>query len=462
MRKQLILVLSCVLLFTTSVGVSAAHVSGVFTGEFRVLTEEDKPVENTVAGVGVEIDIDGEVGDAGSWKLGLDAAFHQPLNKVRENIWDAGDTDAAEENLTLELDEAYLDLYSIGGRAVDVRLGKQYVDVGVGDGLTAFHLTRPIQANYLDEMQNTRAVTGVRIDAFPKDLHIQAFIQPRVTLNKTGENITTVYRKIEQNTMGDLLAGFGGQFPGPGEVTIVPQAHPAIPPTYDDDGWGLTLKASKLVGSYDLGAVYQRGYGPDPILYMFGYDLQELEIDSEKGQAYLPLHLHQGHLPLQKIGLTAEGTLRDAGIWAELAYNIPKAGFFDKGLDSEIVPKAYRFTDDKYITGLVGMDYFLKNGVYVNGQIIRGFPQEIAKSMVKTYLVGNAYQDFLNSRLRVEGSAVYCFDDKGWMLLPEVVYQLKKDMQVFGKLGISGGDEESMFYHMKDLTQALIGISISF
>lgn len=465
MHKQSMLVLVLVCVFMVSVGVEAANVGGEFVGELRILTKEDKPINNAIATLGTKIDIDGDLGDAGSWKLVLDVSLDEALNNFRSNIWDADDTDAAGESITLELDEAYLNLYSVGGEAIDVRLGKQYVDMGVGDGITTFNLTRPVAANYVDELQNTRAVTGVKVDGYPEDFHVEVFLQPRVTPNKTGGRLESVYSKAQQEAMAPMLEAMNK----PANVLetgfiIGDIGLDENPPAYDDEGLGLTLKASRLVGDYDLGVIYQRGYGPNPLISGYGIDQEPIDFDTSLGEPIpvMRLRLQQGYLPLQKVGFTVEGTLGDAGIWGELTYNIPKEGFFAEAMASELLPEEYRLTDEKYVTGLVGMDYFFDNGVYVNGQLIRGFPQEVTKSMLNTYLAGDIYQDFLNNRLRLEGRAVYCFGDKGWMLLPEAAYQVNSNTKVIGKLAIPGGDDKSLFRQMEDLTQILIGVSVSF
>lgn len=467
MRRQSTLVLVLVFVLMMTVGVQAANVGGEFVGELRILTKEDKPVNNAIATLGTKVDIDGDLGDAGNWKLALDVSLDKALNKFRSDIWDADDTDAAAESLTLELDEAYLNLYSVGGEAVDVRLGKQYVDMGVGDGITTFHLTRPVAANFIDELQNTRAVTGIKVDGYPEDFRVEVFLQPRVTPNKTGERIDSVYAKAQQAAMKPMLAAMNS----PESIAyngfiIGGFAQDDNPPAYDDEGPGLTLKASRLVGDYDLGVVYQRGYAPSPMISGFGIDKEPIGFDDSLGTPepipVMRLRLQQGYLPLQKMGFTVEGTLGDAGIWSEITYNIPKEGFFAKELDNLLLPEEYRFTDEKYVTGLVGMDYFFDNGVYVNGQVIHGFPQEVTKSMLNTYLAGNISQDFLNNRLKLEGRMVYCFGDQGWMFLPEAVYQVNNSTKVIGKLAIPGGDDDSLFHQMEDLTQILIGVSVSF
>jgi hypothetical protein len=194
----------------------------------------------------------------------------------------------------------------------------------------------------------------------------------------------------------------------------------------------------------------------------FEIEKEPIGFDPISQQPLMRLNLIKGYLPLQKIGVTAEGTMGDAGIWGELTYNIPKAGFFSEGMQNPALPREYQFTSEKYVTGLMGMDYFFDNGVYVNGQVIHGFPQEVTKSMLNTYLAADIYQDFLNNRLRLEGQVVYCFGDKGWMIMPEAVYQLSSNMKICGKLAIPGGDDESLFCQMEDLTQVLVGVSLNF
>ena len=458
MRKNLIATVVLVLMLTAVTGVQAADVGGEFTGELRVLTKEDKPLENAVASMGVKLDVDGDLGDAGSWKLVLDTSLDKALNKFRSDIWDADDTDAAEECITLELDEAYLNLYSVAGEALDLRLGKQYVDTGVGDGITTFNLTKPVAANFIDELQNTRAVTGIRADWYPGDFHVGAFLQPRLTPTKTGERIEAVYGKAQQAALLPVLHAMG-QAQGIQMAEVVDKE---ASPTYKEDGMGFTLKASRLVGDYDLGVVYQRGYVPSSMVSGFEIEKEPIGFDPISQQPLMRLNLIKGYLPLQKIGVTAEGTMGDAGIWGELTYNIPKAGFFSEGMQSPALPREYQFTSEKYVTGLVGMDYFFDNGVYVNGQVIHGLPQEVTKSMLNTYLAADIYQDFLNNRLRLEGQVVYCFGDEGWMIMPEAVYQLSSNMKICGKLAIPGGDDESLFCQMEDLTQVLVGVSLNF
>lgn len=456
MRERLTIALILTLVLASVGVVQAADVGGEFIGELRVMTKEDKPLDNAVASLAAKTDVDGEIGDLGTWKLGLDIRLDKALDMLKDDIWDADDTDAAGDNITLELDEAYLNFYSVGDEPLDLRLGKQYVDLGVGDGITTFDLTRPVAANFIDELQNTRAVTGLRADYYHDDVNITAFIQPRVTPTKTGERIEAVYEKIEQ---GALTPGLAGMLP-PG-VQLGGMAVVEDSPNYDD-GIGLTLRATRFVGGFDLGAVYQRGYVSSRIVRDFRLDPMAPPPGVPEDTQLSRLILWKGYLPMQKLGITAEGTWGDAGVWGELTYNVPKEDFFSPYFDNSALPEEYRLNSDKYTTGLVGMDYFLENGTYINGQIIHGFPQEVTRSMLNTYLTGDIYQDFLNSRLRLEAKVVYCFDDQGWIFMPEAVYQLDANKKCFGKLAFPGGDEESLFRQMDDLTQILVGISISF
>lgn len=462
MRKETISILVLVCLLLMPLGAEAANVGGEFVSELRLPIKQDEPIGNTTLTLGTQIAVDGEFGNLGDWKLTFDVSFDEKLNSFKSNIWKGDDTDQIGEAVTLEVGEAYLNLYSIGHDAVDVKLGKQYVDMGVGDGITTFHLTKPVAANFIDELQNTRAVTGVKVDGYPGDYHLELFLQPKVTPTKTGGAIGEVYEKALSEAMSGIMEKMivAGMFI-PADVdqfAIIPT------PVERTDSLGWTLKAATLVEDYDVSVIYQRGYVSTPMISGFKMDIVDM-VDVGEGHK-IPIvqaiTLEQGYLPLQKIGFTLEGALGDVGVWSEVTYNIPKKKFFSEEFQNDFVPKEYRFTDENYVTGLIGADYFLENGVYINGQLVRGFPQEVSKNMLNTYLVGNISQDFLNSRLTLEGSMVYSFGEKGWMFLPEAAYQVNSNTKIMGRLAIPGGDEDSLFKKMGDLTQVLIGVSVGF
>lgn len=450
--QYLKLVMLVVLVLVSAGSVQAADVGGEFVGGLRVMVKEDEPLENAFASLAIETDIEGELGETGDWRLALDISLDKALNMFRDDIWDADDTDAAEDSIALELKEAFINLYSVGEEPLDLRIGKQQVDLGVGDGITTFNLTKPVAANFIDEMQSTRAVTGLRADYYTDEVDISAFFQPRVTPTKVGERIGAVYGKAEQAALQPMIEQMSLQGMVFGGLRVIDES-----PSYDENGMGLSLRASRFVAGYDLGVVYQKGYASTPMIR--GFELEPVDGSPPNVRRMV---LTKGYLPLQKVGLTAEGTWGDAGIWGELTYNIPKDGFFSPGMDAPTVPEEYRQNSEKYVTGLVGMDYFMANGAYVNGQIIHGFPQEVTKNTLNTYLVGDIYQDFLKGRLRLEAKMVYCFDDQGWMIMPEAVYQLDANKKCFGKLAVPGGADQSLFRQMEDLTQVLIGVSIGF
>ena len=83
MRRNVILVSVLVLILSITVGVQAADVSGEFTSELRVLTKEDKPLKDAMASVGVSVDVEGDLGLDGSWRLALDTSLDKALTASR-------------------------------------------------------------------------------------------------------------------------------------------------------------------------------------------------------------------------------------------------------------------------------------------------------------------------------------------------------------------------------------------
>lgn len=205
----------------------------------------------------------------------------------------------------------------------------------------------------------------------------------------------------------------------------------------DGSDLGLGLKVGTNYAGYDLDIVYQHGYIAVPTVK---------DIDTSQS----PVVVTKGYLPMDKVGLTLAGTIKDAGVWAELTYNRPDQDFFAKSLE---------ISDEGYASWLLGADYFFANGAYANIQYVRGLPQEFTEDMVKEYLVLDAYRTFKSDMLKVEGQVIYSLEDGSSALIPEVIYKLNDDLTLSGKaIKFFGNDTDSLGL-MKPLSEISLGLS---
>jgi hypothetical protein len=399
-------------------GVFAAEVTGELKGEVRIPVKADKPWDESFGTLSLRLETEGDL-DFGCWKATIDSRYDKMIDKLGDGYDDIA---ALEDDLTFKIDEAYVSIFSPLGADLDLRLGKQHVKLGTGDGITTCSLLEPTKARFIDEFRDTDGVVGARVDWYPGDVQVTGFWQPRIT---------------------------------PAEAPVDPLGELGLSREteaidYDDTGMGYALKATRLVGRYDVGAAYQRGYVPAPL--PAGVNL----ITEGNYQ------LVEKYMPMRKLSLLISGPLGDAGAWAELTYNKPEEDFFSPQLRGLLgsLPERYHLSDEAYVSGLIGADYFFADGTYVNGQIVRGFPYEYTESMVQTYFIGDAYRHFMGDRLKLEAKVVYCFDDQGWILGPEVTYQLPGSTKLWVKGIWLGGDDESDFGQMGDLSQVMVGIGI--
>ncbi|MCK9222407.1 MAG: hypothetical protein M0Q40_07275 [Limnochordia bacterium] len=425
--------------------VAAAEVDGQYTLKLAVPLETDQPIDESIGSVGLKTDIESDLGNLGIWKLRITASYDNKLDELKDT-WNEEHTDIVREQITMGFDEAYVDLYSVADSDLDLRLGKQFVTVGIGDGISTLNLTEPVQALSVNDL-SSRAVIGVRADWYPQDTHIIAFVQPRVTPTCLGPELeASLESAVQQELLGLVPAGF----------QIGKLDAREVPIDYGKEGLGYTFKGEKLIGRADLGLVYQKGYVPFAVV-------SDFKAEPMGETASLAITIDKKYMPLQKIGITAAGTMGDASVWGEMTYNIPKKDFFASVFtDNPALSEQYRFSDETYLTGMIGVDYFLPKDIYVNIQAIRGFPHEFAKSMLSDYVIVDSYKYFLNNRLKVDGKMIYCLRDKGWVALPEVEYQVKSNIRVFGQITRPGGDAESLFGQLENAKMVTVGANVSF
>lgn len=466
-------ILVCLLILSFSTLTWAAQVTGEFGSELRIPTKGDDKFDNTVGSLLLNIDLQEEIGEYGNWKLGLDTRFYDnTLDQLGDYIFDinsatANTTDEIDSQLDFKLDEAYATFLSPFELNIDVTVGRQYITYGVGDGVSTLNLCTPNYALYLDDLarNQSRALDGLRIKWYPGDYQVDLFLQSRMTPTYLGSSLESVYQTmangaiINSTKQGLKAEGLPDQMVAGLPVNVVRMDPEPI--DYGKDGPGLMMKAVGNIYNFDLGLNYQRGYVPTRLITNYE---PVPEIDGDTGMPkQITVYLNEKYLFMQKIGLTVTGTVGDTSVWSELTYNIPKEDFFAPELaDNNALPEEYRFSDEKYVTGLLGIDYFFKNGTYVNAQYIYGFPWEYTKSMLNSYLTFDAYRFFLNDRIKAEAKCAYCLSDQGWFLSPEISYQLRDGLNLWGKANLLGGDDESFLNNFEDLSQIAVGVTKTF
>ncbi len=437
----------------------AADVSGTWENKLKFEPKNDTPEDTVLLSSGLDLDITNDVNDNIFWKLNLKAE----VEKLTSDEWELDDSYDFEDKFTFSSDEAYVVLSAHEAIYADAYIGKQHVKLGSGDGITTLGLFEPIKANTLDDITSSAPVWGTKLVWYPGDFTVTGFYQPIFTPAKVGGELANAARSIkddtiaellQQETVWQLLASLGlspeNVVPGMIRYELEPLEEKDFPIT------GGALKVSRQLSKCDLGFVYENGYATIPLPVNFDT---------------MTMTLKNQYMPVQKVGATVSGAIGDISTWGELTYNIPKEDFFDpefiallekldENLDDE--DKDIVFTDEAYVSGLVGADYFFKNGAYINLQLIHGLPQQVTKNMLSTALVGETYKTFAADRLKLDLTGIFDITNKGRVVSPKVEFTATPSTKVWLKGTFFGGDEDTVYDKLKDNAQISCGATVVF
>lgn len=391
-----------------------------------------------------KIDLEGELTETVWGKLGLDFYLQDTTARPWASLWDTKTTAATDQAIETVVDEAYLFVMEPYGLPLDLKVGRQHVNMGRGDGVTTLNLFAPASLRYATELSENMPIGGVRTDWYLGDYTITGLVQTKLTPAAYSERVQNFYLDIAAEELKPLLEAFGGGLPvNPIPSVVTPKLGK------DDTDLGVGVAVGTNYFGYDLDLVYQHGYVAIPTLQA---------VAAEPADGYVNLLLTQGYLPMDKVGLTMAGAVRDAGVWAEFTYNRPDQDFF--ALD--LLPKETRPSDAAYLTWLLGADYFFANGAYANLQYVKGLPQEYTEDMLNDYLVVDAYQTFKSDMLKVEGQLMVCLGDGSMAVIPGVSYKLNDDLTLTAKAIKFLGDSNETLGRMEPLSTVALGLNWAF
>ncbi|HBK68206.1 MAG TPA: hypothetical protein DDZ91_06160, partial [Firmicutes bacterium] len=194
--------LAFVLILALSTLTWAAQTTGEVGSELRIPAKGDDNFDNAVGSIVLNIDLQEEFGENGSWKLGIDTRFYDnTFDNLSAYLFDlnsatANTTNEIDSQLDFKLDEAYATFLSPFELNIDAIVGRQYITYGVGDGISTLNLCTPNHALFVDDLVKNkgRAVDGMRIKWYPGDYQVDLFLQARMTPTYLGSNLENVYR----------------------------------------------------------------------------------------------------------------------------------------------------------------------------------------------------------------------------------------------------------------------------
>lgn len=369
---------------------------------------------------------------------------------------------------SVELKEAYLDVYGFLIDNLDLRMGKQIVVWGTADRINP---TSNICPDDLEDVFNFGEKLGVN--------SIKASLYG--SLGETDITLTGVFVPIFTPSI----------LPPPGWTSGLMESQGIKPPQgislgdvkqeislpedrlSETSSFGLRLMANNLKG-YDISVSYYRGRDKLPIQSALTL-WQRPQEKAPHGPMVMDGRIEMIYPKMQVIGADMAGELPKVrvGIWAECALFIPEKVDMTLNISSPLgqMSRSETVLEDKpYLKFVVGWDYTFKDGTYANFQYLHGFPFERGRDNLNDYFAFRLERKFLNDEVKIApiGFSIGIDDwsdvgeNYGMVFNPDVSYSPRDNIEL--KLGayLLHGKGNGFFSSIKDRDEIYLKARMSF
>ncbi len=342
----------------------------------------------------------------------------------------------------VNLKEIYIDL-SLG--MFDFRMGKQKVSWGRVDAFAPTDNINPMDYRGFDILDFSSMKIGIpmlKADAylFNYYLHVEGIYIPYFfeSIYPDIDSDWAFYQPPLPETM--LIGG--------STYIVFPDPKDTVYPSKAFKNSEIGLRAESSVGGYDFSGSYFYTWDDNPTIH------QELALDSPKpGDVSVTTtpEYHRLHI----IGLDLAKAIGEFNLRAETAMFITED---PDGEDEDIA--------DPYLKWAIGCDYTFFNDYTVNLQ----FSEEIqnlgfgASSDARTLnsIILDLTANLIEERLRVELGGIYEFEDKGYLVVPQMEYDFSDSLTISAGIQIFGGDEGTQFGNYDENDAFFVNTKYSF
>ncbi|HDM90803.1 MAG TPA: hypothetical protein ENG67_06330 [candidate division WOR-3 bacterium] len=355
---------------------------------------------------------------------------------------------------SLELKEAYADIYGFLLDDLDLRIGKQIIAWGTADKINPTSNLSPYD---LEDFFDFGAKLGVN--------------SLKATYTKDPWSFDLCFVPVfTPSTMpppeyADVLFG-GTGLSGDYQIrnfsdTIM------MPENKITEASEAGSRVSTNIYNWDLSLSYFHGY--------IGFPLPEkAEMIPDSSSGTVDVRTFLSYPEVDVIGADFSGSLFGLGFWGEGALFVPE----DYVLTREIVtpqgPVSSVDTilrrDEPYLKFVLGSDYTFGDGTYINAQYIHGFIHENGRDSLNDYLVFRLEKKFLNDELKIAPlSFAACVtdwgepgDNYGFVWIPEIEYKPQDNIELTLGAFVIDGKGTGMFPRMKEHDELYFKTKLSF
>jgi len=333
---------------------------------------------------------------------------------------------------SLQLKEAYVDIYEFLIPVMDVRIGKQIVVWGTGDRINPTTNLCPLDlSNFFDFGER------LGVDAISANLYLGCF------------NLTGIYSPVfTPALLPQNFEEMAGISLGQNTLTLPDQTL--------GESSQLGLRLNWQMFNYDISASYYYGRYSIPAVSKMTMNLLGWV---ESSKSFFPR--------VQVAGLDCSGSISNIGIWGEAAYFMPEDYTTDAYLGKNLISEQ---SASPYFHYIIGSDYTFGSGVYVNIQFIHGFDHEIVKDQLNDYIITRIEKSFFSDKLKIMPCTVVfsahewssIADSYGFAYIPEVEFHPVDNLEFDIGSYIIYGKGSSLFANLKDDDALFCNVKVQF
>jgi hypothetical protein len=349
----------------------------------------------------------------------------------------------------LEFREAYLDLYQFGLRDLDVRVGRQIITWGTADKLNPTSFICPEDLEDVFNFGEQSGVNSILATYYWNDFTISGVYVPAFTPAVLPSD--------------DYASALMTPMTLPAGMTIHNLSNEIILPEQKfTESSQAALKLSTYLYDYDLSLSYYFGRDDLPLV-------SNITINPLDTLGTVDINSEMIYPQMQVIGADLAGALFDIGIWAEATLTIPEEVEMHT-IIGENIQKSIALKDDPYYKFVLGGDYTLKNGLYLNAQFLHGFVHERGKDSLNDYLTFRLEKKFFNDKLKIVpfggAASITDWDDYrnnfGLVANPEVAYYPYDNIEMVFGAYLLDGKGINIFSSLKEKDEIYFKGKVSF
>ncbi len=353
----------------------------------------------------------------------------------------------------IDLREAYVDLYDFLLKGLDLRIGRQRIAWGTADRINPTDNLNPDDLEDIWDFGRHAGSDGFRATYYFSDFYLDAiwlpFFRPAVL------------------PRGDWADALAPPVAFPEGITVNSMTDSVAMPAYklgESSSYG--IKAGGFLRGFDISLSYVYCRDDLPIQYYntvsFAEPLVSIDIRSD-------LFFPRQHI----FGADLSGAIGPVGVWAEAGVFLPKEEVvMTTDLSQVLQPSQDSVVLEKevFVKYVLGTDYTLRDGSYLNLQFFHGFVTERGRGNLNDYLMLAWEKSLFNDKLKLTPAAgafiVGDWNDisgnHAWVYAPFITYFPNINTEISLGVRLIGGEGDNMFALVKDKDEVFLSVRFSF